>query len=244
MGLTSPYTIAGTIALGHAEVLASAVIAHAVSPGLPILNQNTPSVADMRTLAATTGGPETGLLRQTAVALSNSLGIPSVAHGHTSSTSLNYQAAAEKMLNALLIALAQPSLLGGLGGLANVTLTSYESILLDNEGYGAIFRALAGVKVDKDHLAFEAGCELVDRGEVLTSEHTLRHLYSKEVWIPQLAQRQGLVGGVYVSEDSVKRARSEAQKLLDTHTVEPLDEPIQKEVNTILHNYNKLHIIG
>ncbi len=244
MGLTSPYTIASTVALGHAEVLATAIIAHIVSPGLPILNQNTPSVADMRTLASTTGGPETGLIRQMTVSLSNQLGMPSCAHGHTSSTNLDYQAAAEKTLNGLLIALARPSLLGGLGGLANATLTSYESILIDNEGYGAIFRTLTGVKVDEDHLAFDTLRELADSGEVLTNEHTLRHLHSNEIWAPQLAVRQGLVGGAAASMDSIARARAETCRLLDVHTVEPLEKSIQLEINSILDIYNRSYTSG
>jgi trimethylamine--corrinoid protein Co-methyltransferase len=244
MGLTSPYTIASTIALGHAEVLASALIAHTVAPGLPILAQNTPSVADMRTLASTTGGPETGLIRQMSVSLANQLGLPSCAHGHTSSTSLDYQSAAEKTLNGLLIALARPSLLGGIGGLANATLTSYESIVLDNDGFGAIFRTLEGVQVDKDHLAFDTIRELVNTGEVLTNEHTLRYLHSNEVWTPQLAVRQGLVGGITVSEASTERARVETRRLLDTHTVEPLEKNIQLEVNSILDTYNRSHSAG
>ncbi len=239
MGLTSPYTIASTIALGHAEVLATAVIAHMVSPGLPILNQNTPSVADMRTLASTTGGPETGLIRQMTISLSNQLGMPSCAHGHTSSTSLDYQAAAEKTLNAMLIALARPSLLGGLGGLANATLTSYESILLDNELFGAIFRTLEGVRVDKEHLAFDTLRELADSGEVLTNEHTLRHLHSNEVWAPQLAIRQGLIGGAAESKDSIERARAETRRLLNMHTVEPLERHVQLEIKSILDTYDR-----
>ena len=241
MGLTAPYTIAATVALGHAEFLASAVIAHTVSPGLPILNQNTPSVADMRTLASTTGGPETGLIRQMTVSLSNHLGIPSCAHGHTSSARLDYQAAAEKTLNGLLIALARPSLLGGLGGLANATLTSYESILIDNEGYGAIFRTLAGVQVDEDHLAFNTIQEMMESGEVLTNEHTLRFLRSDEVWTPRLAVRQGLVGGSAVTEDYIERASTVTRKLLDSHTVEALDKKIQLEIDAILDSYDRSH---
>lgn len=116
MGLTSPYTIASSVALGHAEVLTLVVMAHAVSPGLPILNHNTPSVADMRSLASTTGGPETGLIRQTVVLLSHYLGILVCAHGHTSSAVLDFQAAEEKAINGLLLASARPSLLGGFGG--------------------------------------------------------------------------------------------------------------------------------
>ena len=116
MGVTAPYTIAGTVALGQAEVLAAAVMAHAVRPGLPILNGNTPSVADMRTLTSTTGGPETGLIRRTVAELSHHLGLPSCVHGHTSSARVDFQAGDEKALNTLLLASARPSILGGLGG--------------------------------------------------------------------------------------------------------------------------------
>ena len=74
---------------------------------------------------------------------------------HTFSAVLDFRVAEEKALNGLLIASARPSLLGGLGGLANVTVTSYETMLLDKEKYGAIFRILDGVQVDEDHLANE-----------------------------------------------------------------------------------------
>jgi trimethylamine--corrinoid protein Co-methyltransferase len=85
MGLTSPYTLASTVTLGHAEIMALAVMAHTITPALPIVNQNTPSVADMKTLVSTTGGPETALIRQMAMLLSRYLNIPCCAHGHTSS---------------------------------------------------------------------------------------------------------------------------------------------------------------
>lgn len=239
MGLTSPYTIAGTVALGHAEVLALAVMAHAVSPGLPILNQNTPSVADMRSLNATTGGPESGLIRQTVVLLSEYLQMPSCAHGHTSSAVLDFQAAEEKALNGLLIATARPSLLGGLGALANVTVTSYEAILLDNERNGAIIRILDGVQVDLDHLAFEVVDELVETGTALGSEHTLRYLRSDEVWEPRFAARQGLVDGASRSETSLDRARAEARRLIDTYEVEPLADDTQLRITEVLNAYDR-----
>jgi trimethylamine--corrinoid protein Co-methyltransferase len=239
MGLTSPYTIAGTVALGHAEVLALAVMAQAIWPGSPILNQNSPSLADMRSLASTTGGPEVGLLRQTVVLLSRHLNIPVCAHGHTSSARLDFQAAEEKALNGLLIAGARPSLLGGLGALANVTLTSYETIVLDNERYRALFRILESIQVDTDHLAWDVIAELVEAGTVLGSQRTLRHLYSSEVWQPRLAIRQGLVGGSLVSETSLERARAEAKKLVDTYRVEPLPAPIQSEISHILDAYQR-----
>ncbi len=239
MGLTSPYTIAGTVTLGHAEVLATAILAHTINPGLPILNQNTPSVADMRSLASTTGGPETGLIRQTAMLLSQYLRIPGCAHGHTSSTANDFQAGEEKALNCLLIASARPALLGGLGALANVTVTSYETILLDNERYGAIFRILRGVQVDGDTLA----CDVIDDPEnartFLSSDHTLKHLQGDEVWRPRLSQRQGFVNGKPPQETSLRRARAEAASLIQSHRVVPLDREVQAEIEQILASYDR-----
>jgi trimethylamine--corrinoid protein Co-methyltransferase len=239
MGLTSPYAIASTVALGHAEVLALVVMAHTVSPGLPILNQNTPSVADMRSLSSTTGGPESGLIRQTVILLSEHLRMPSCAHGHTSSAVLDFQAADEKALNSLLIASARPSLLGGLGALANVVVTSYETILLDNERNGAILRILDGVQVDEDHLAFDVVSDLIETGTALSSEHTLRYLRSDEVWEPRFAARQGLVDAESGFETSLDRARAEAKRLIDTYEVEPLPDDTQSGIAEILDAYDR-----
>jgi trimethylamine--corrinoid protein Co-methyltransferase len=237
MGLTSPYTIASTVALGHAETLACAVMADAVTPGLPILNQNTPSVADMRTLASTTGGPETGLIRRTVIELSHHLQIPGCAHGHTSSAKIDYQAADEKALNTLVIASARPSILGGLGALANVTLTAYETIVLDNERYGAILRLLDGVQVDQDHLGFQVIADMVLSGDVLTHPHTSQHLRSGEVFDPRLADRRGLVSGKAEPATSVDRARDVARRLIETYEVEPLEAAVDGEISEILRRH-------
>ncbi len=234
MGLTAPYTIASTVALGHAETLACAVMADTVAPGLPILIQNTPSVADMRTLASTTGGPETGLIRRTVAELSHHLRIPGCAHGHTSSAKIDYQAADEKALNTLVIASARPSILGGLGGLANVTLTAYETIVLDNERYGAILRILDGVQVDEDHLGFQVIADMVVSGDVLTHPHTIQHLRSGEVFEPRLADRRGLVSGKAEPATSVDRARDAARTLIETYEVEPLEPAVNAEISEIL----------
>jgi len=239
MGLTSPFTIASAMAVGHAEVLALAVMAQILAPGLPILNQNTPSVADMRSLSATTGGPETGLIRQTVILLSHYLHLPCCAHGHTSSAVPDFQAGEEKALNSLLIASAHPSLLGGLGALANLMVTSYETILLDNERNGALLRALRGVQVDPDHLAFDVLGELLETGTALGSKHTLRYLRSAEVWKPRLASREGLGSAEPGPRSSLERARAEARRLIAGHEVEPLAGETQRAIDGILAAYDR-----
>jgi trimethylamine--corrinoid protein Co-methyltransferase len=216
-------------------------MAHAITPGLPILNQNTPSVADMHTLASTTGGPEAGLIRQTVLLLSQYLKIPGCAHGHSSSAYNDYQSGEEKAINSLLLAAARPSLLGGLGAMANSMVTSYETLLLDNERYGAIYRILHGVDVDEDSLAGGLIGELASAKSFLESEHTLKHLQGGEVWRPRLAVRQGLVNGKSPQETSLKKAHDMAGKLLASHEVSPLPASIQTDVEQILMDYDRSH---
>jgi trimethylamine--corrinoid protein Co-methyltransferase len=237
MGVTSPYTIAGAVALGHAEVLAAAVMAQAVRPGLPILNGNTPSIADMRTLTSTTGGPETGLIRRTVAELSHHLNLPSFVHGHTSSARLDFQAADEKAINTLLLASARPSILGGLGGLSNVTVAHYELLALDDERFGAVRRILSGVAVDDEHLGVDVVGHAVSGGDILGHEHTLRHLRSEEVWRPTLAVRSGLVDGAPPVETSVARARAKVRKILATHTVPPLPADVRRSFADIIESH-------
>ncbi len=239
MGLTSPNTIAGTVVMGQAEVLATAVIAHAVYPGLPILNHNTPSVADMRTLLSTTGGPETGMIRHTVAALSRKIGIPACVHGHSSSTFSDFQGGVEKTVNLLLIAQGEPAVLGGLGVTGNVTLASYEAILLDNDIYGAIKRIRSGVTVDGDHLAVDVIAEVVQAGDFISSDHTIEHLNSGEVWQPALAIREGLRGGAQPDRLMADNARQKARELLTSYQTDPLEERIQSEMDVILLEYQK-----
>ena len=237
-GATAPYTIASSVALGHAEILAIAVMAHAVMPGAPLLSFNTPTIADMRTMTSTTGGPETGMMRALAVELARYLGIPSWGHGHTSSARLDIQASDEKSINSLLIAQSRPSLLGGLGGLANVTLTSYETLVMDNERFGALRRIMKGVAIDEEHLAYSVIADMVQGKDVLSHAHTVKHLRGGEIWTPKLAHRQGLTSGQPEAISTLERARTEVKRIMDTHKVEPLADTVRQEIDEIIREYN------
>jgi len=237
LGLTSPYTLASGIALSHAEVLAGIVMVQEVAPGLPVLHHATPNIADMRTVVSTTGGPELGLMRGTIAALARWCRIPSSVHGlHTSSPYLDLQVGQEKALNGLQVALGRPDLLGGVGILANGLATAYEAIVVDNEILGAIFRVVEGCRVDEDHLALEVIARVVAGESFLGQPHTVKHLRSGEVWEPCLAMRHEAVNALAgeSTKDMVERAHDIVQRLLREHSVTPLSEEVQSEMEEIL----------
>ena len=128
------------------------------------------------------------------------------ARPHQLERAVDFQAGDEKALNTLLLSSARPSILGGLGGLANVTVGSYEMLVLDDERLGAVRRVLAGIAVDNDHLATDVIAHGVAGGDFLSHEHTLQYLHSAKVWRPRLAVRGGLVEGTPQAETSVGRA--------------------------------------
>ena len=61
-GLTSPMSLAGTLAQGNAEYLAAACLMQMVREGAPLIYATLPTVADMRTGAYASGGIECGVL--------------------------------------------------------------------------------------------------------------------------------------------------------------------------------------
>jgi trimethylamine--corrinoid protein Co-methyltransferase len=178
------------------------------------------------------------LLRSLAVRLSKYLDIPSWGHGHTSSSRVDEQASDEKTINVMLIANARPSLLGGLGGLANVTLTSYESLVMDNERFGALKRVMQGIAIDDEHLAYPVIADIANGHNVITHDHTLKYLRGSEVWKPKLAQREGLVNGKPVGLSMKEQAREEVKYIIENHKVEPLNSDIKDALDEILKDYD------
>jgi len=238
MGATAPYTIAATVALGHAEVLAAAVMAHSVKPGLPIVNFNTPTIADMYSLLSISSSPETGMMRNLITRLSNYLGIPVYEHGDNCSSRLDEQASDEKSINMIIIADSCPSLLGGAGGLANVSLASYESLVMDNERLGLIRRFLKGIIINNESLAYPVIEDMIRGENIVMHEHTIKSVRGDEVWQSKLAQRKGIIGGKPAEFSMKELARKEVEIILKNHKVEKLPKDINNKINEILNNYH------
>jgi len=61
-GASTPMTLAGTLVVHNAEVLAGIVLAQLVNPGVPCIYGSSTSTFDMRCGTATVGAPEFGML--------------------------------------------------------------------------------------------------------------------------------------------------------------------------------------
>ncbi len=97
-GATGPVSLAGTIAIGNAEILAGIIVNQVLEPGRPLIyNLGLAHILDMKYATAVTGGPENALLAQASAELGRFYHLPSSSWVSTESLFEDKQAALEKM---------------------------------------------------------------------------------------------------------------------------------------------------
>lgn len=235
LGATGPVTIAGALAQQHAEVLASFVIAAAARPGTPVVYCTRINPIDMRTAVSTWGGPEVGLSGACAVPLAHRLGLPCDAYGLcTSSAKVDAQFAYERVMNAVIPALAGADILSGVGSLDSGLAAALDIAVIDNEIVSYIKHILRGCEVNDDTLAFDVMREVILRDGVFLGElHTVQYMRQGEILSPSISERRSGTtedpqAGVMV------RARRRALELLDSHMVEPLPDSVIQQLDEIM----------
>ena len=188
-GASAPVTLAGTAAVGTAEILAGIVVNQLLEPGRPCLfNLGFAHVMDMRRGFAVTGGAENALLAVTGAQLARRYGLPSVSWMCTDSLDCDAQNALEKMLAAVTHAQAGVSTIWGVGQVESEKTLSPVQAVVDDEIISVVRRYLRGFIVDDEHLAVEEVRRAGIRGSFLDTDHTFAH-FREEVLMPGLLLR-------------------------------------------------------
>lgn len=219
-GATAPATLAGFLAQSLAETLASLVMVHAIRPGFPMIFSNWPLVIDLRTGAFSGGGGETAVLNAASAQLTNWLGLPSgVASSMTDAKAIDAQAGVEKGITSLAAALAGGNLIYESSGMtASLLGASFEAFVLDDEMHSLTYRALRGIEVSQETLAFDAICEAVlGEGHFLGGQNTYQAM-ERDYFYPSLADRdEPRTWAQNGAQDAWSRARIRAGEILASH---------------------------
>jgi len=234
-GATSPVTLAGSLVQQNVETLAGLVMIQLVNAGTPFMY--CPRVFPIDMLSGmTSSGVEVGLLSAGCVQLAKYYGLPSDVYGlDTSSKTLDEQVAFEKGLNGILPALAGANMLSGAGCIEGAITVSYEQLVIDDEIFGMIFRAVKGIKVDEERLAIDVIAKVArEESNFLQQMHTLKH-FRQEYYPPKLSDRTSRSRWQEMgSKNIVKVAREKARKILAEHQPPPLDKDVVKKIKKIL----------
>ncbi len=189
-GATSPVTLAGNLVIQTVDSLMGVMLTQIVNPGTPVILGSVSSNTDLRDLKYLAGSVEMGLINAAGAQMAQLYKLPFYATGGmTDSKVLDAQSGYESAITNLLCALAGANFIHDAAGLMEFALTvSYEKYVIDDEILGMVMRAVEGIKVNDDTLAFDLIKEVGPGGNFVTAKHTRRFMRS-EHYEPSLSNR-------------------------------------------------------
>jgi trimethylamine--corrinoid protein Co-methyltransferase len=234
-GITGPVTLAGSIIVNNAEVLAGMTMAQLAAPGSPFIYGTGGAAFDMKTMTWAGGSPERALISSGAGALAHRYGFPILCGGIvTSAKEPGAQSCYEKMSSGLPQFLSGCDMIAGLGLLDDVTMLSYEQMVIDDEMARIMGRLAGGVIVDDDHMAIDLIKKVGAGGSFLSQRHTMEWLY-KEHFIPGITDRRtGEAWEADGKKNVVTRAREKVARIIKEHEVQPLYADVSARFDDIV----------
>jgi len=229
---SGPSTLAGTLALGNAEILAGVTIAQLENEGAPVVYGLPTSNIDVRYGSFAIGSPEGALCVAFAGQMGRYYGLPSRAGGSlTDAKTVDYQAGLESMLQ------LQTTLQSGVnfvhhaaGILDSYSTSSPEKFVLDCAAIRYVERFREGFDITPETLARDLIEEVEPGGHFLNKRHTLTN--SKDEYVfPDLFFRDAYdnwadAGG----KDAFERASERVDELIDEYDRPELDPDIASDL--------------
>lgn len=224
-GMSSPFTLSGTLAQMNAEFLAYATLTQLIRPGKALIYSSLPTLADLRRGNYAPGAIETGMLVMGAVQMAKFYNVPSAGYVGLTNAKLNdaqsgYEAG---MSNAA--ALLAGCDLFSMGGLLDALMCfDFGKAVTDSE-VGLMLKRLArGFEFDEEHLSREVIAETGPAGMFIDKAQTYA-LMKETMLIPDIAdrdprQRWEKMGALDAQGRALKRVRelfaTDHPALLDT----------------------------
>ena len=189
-GLTSPMSMAGTLAQGNAEFLAISVLMQMVRSGTPTIYATLPTVADMRTGAYASGGIECGILHMAFAQMARYYQVPSGGYIGLSNSKVNdAQSGFETGMSTVAGVLGGADMLN-MGGLLDALKEfDFAKAVIDDEIAMMLKRLKRGLTFNEEELALEVFAQVKPGGSFLMTPHTKKRMKS-EAFLTRLADRE------------------------------------------------------
>jgi trimethylamine--corrinoid protein Co-methyltransferase len=190
-GATSPVTLAGNVVIQTVDSLMGVMLTQIVNPGTPVIFGSVATSTNLTNLNYLAGSIEMGLINAAGAQMAQFYKLPFYATGGMSDSKvLDAQSGYESALTSLLCALAGSNFIHDAAGLMEFAMTlCYEKLVIDNEILGMVMRAVEGVKVNEETLAFDLIKQVGPGGNFVTAKHT-RHFMRDEHYQPLLSNRE------------------------------------------------------
>jgi trimethylamine--corrinoid protein Co-methyltransferase len=235
-GTTAPATLAGTAVVMNAEILAMAVLIQLLKPGTGVMYSCFTIPMDMRTTGLASGSMELAMLTVISAQLSKHYGLGSIVFLPMSDAKLlDEQAGFEKGMQWLLAGMSGINLIWGAGMVEGHGLWSNAQLVVDSEMCGMVGRYLKGVGLSGDTVALDVVEEVGHfPATYLDTDHTY-DWWRGERYVPLVASREVYEVWAEMGEkDIVARAAEKAEALLREHQPVPLDEDVDRALDSLL----------
>lgn len=189
-GATAPITLAGNLVVQNVDSLMGVMLTQLVNPGTPVLYGCISSITDLRDMKYLAGAVEMGLMNAAAAQMARFYDLPLYSTaGMSDAKSNDAQTGYESALTSLLVALAGGNFIHDAAGFLEFCMTaSYDKLVIDNEIIGMVMRAVEGIQVDDNALAFDELKKAGPGGHFVSSRHTRKYMRT-ELYTPQLSDR-------------------------------------------------------
>lgn len=235
---TGPATMAGTLAVGNAEVIAATALLQLAYPGTPVFYAAAQTASDPRLGVYTGGGPEDFLFGAATNVLADFYNIPlSMGSFATGAKEPNWQAGLEGSLSTFMASVVMSDMLLGCGFLHGSRIWSYAEMMMDCEIFSIIEKMMHGIEVNAETLALDAIAAVGPGGHYLAQKHTRNHM--REIFMPQFLDRRPYSKWEETGEDARDWAVNKARKILKENQPDPLDEKLSQEFDRIIKSVEK-----
>ncbi|XEQ96080.1 Glycine betaine methyltransferase [Sporomusa paucivorans] len=234
-GSTGPATMAGSLALQNAEVLAGITLAQSINPGTPVVYGSTSAITDMQTGSLSIGNPEGALFTSASAQMARCYRVPSRGGGGLSDAKIvDAQAGYESMMTLMAASTTGINFVLHTAGILQYFMAmSYEKFIIDSEIAGMVLRYLKGIEFTEDKFAFDVIAKVGPGGHFLTQKHTKQN-HAKELRRTQLSDRLSYDGWAREGLDTNKRAERKWKTMLDEYQAPALDSQISQALNEFM----------
>jgi trimethylamine--corrinoid protein Co-methyltransferase len=229
-GSTAPATIAGTVVVADAEIVAAMTLIQMAYPGAPTFHSLMPGVMHPRTGGYLSLAWEAELPYPIGVELAHMWGVPTLAAVYgPDAEAPGWESAKASASNLLMCALCGAETGSGMGLLQGCTLLYPEELVLDTDIYHQIRINAAGLDTSREELALDVIKNVGPRGHFLNQRHTRNNIRKRQ--FSDITRQLGKYGNYC---DPIEVAREKTNWILENHHPQPLDETQQAELTRIL----------
>ncbi len=240
MGVSAPATIAGTIAIENAEILAAICITQLIQEGTPICYGGICHAFDMKTAQIIFGGPEQVIFSIALSQMGKHYGFPVYINaGLTDSKTLDAQAGLESGITLGLGSLTEADIYGHMGICGMDQAASLDVLIMQSEVISYTENLHREVSFDDDAFAIDVISKIGPKGSFLSNKHT-RNNIRNELWVPSLLDRYGYEKWQKNGAINMKRrCEMRKEKILAEYVPEPLEKDIKKDLEKLIEKAKK-----